>query len=163
MVLLLAVHLCNNVHSRLLTHSQHFLLVMFTQHPAYFHENLPKQMYLAAGQPALLRLAVPALLRVSHVRFLHVKVLRPWTVDAKALAHPAHGPIWRLTTLPQQLLVCRVAHFTLVARCIGVKCLQILHVRLPSLCQYVLLLLYLQFVREFRDNIVYQLVVCQRT
>ena len=66
--------------------------------------------------------------------------------------------------LPNQLGVCGITHVALVARGVGVHRLKVFHVRLPHICQYLLLLLEPELTCKFRlrdmQYVVYRVLTC---
>ena len=84
-------------------------------------------------------------------------------MDSLALAQLAHSLVALLYTFPQQLGFSWVSHLALIAGGIRAHRIKILHVRFPHLCKYVLLLLNLQLTRQLQNDVIQQLVVCQRS
>ena len=124
-------------------------------------EYLSQQIQQATDNLASPLLGVTALLHISHVVTGHIKVFRPHTVNAQFTACLAHHRIYLFYTFPQQLGIGRIAHGTLVTGGIGIERIEILHVRLPSFCQSLLLILYFQTLGQFKNDIVYEFVVGQ--
>ncbi|MBR8707185.1 hypothetical protein IX324_003010 [Bacteroides pyogenes] len=100
--------------------------------------------------PSLL-VSVLALLPISQVRFLNVIVFRSLPVLAKSGTDTTHHLICSLDTFPKQLHIGRETHQAFIAARICVDCIKILHVWLPSICKYLLLLLYLQLLGQFQQ------------
>ena len=162
MVLLLAIHPCDDSHITLLPDCQQiFHFYILPLHLAYFRQYLSQKVKQAPGYLPGLDIRMPALLPVCKICLFYIQILRSRSMQVHLFTQHAHDSIRLLYPLPQQLRIRRVAHLTLVAGCIRVHHIRLLQVWLPGTRQNTLLLLELQLVRQFCHNIIQQLIVCQ--
>ena len=161
-VLLLAIHPCDDFYIAFFSGSQQVLRILMAPHNlTYLLQYLAEQVKQPACNLPCLAPAVRALFPVCQVRLLHVKELCSGTMDSQSAAQLAHRRIALLNPFPQQLRVSRITHLALIARSICAHRVQILHVRSPLVGEYALKLLYLQLPCKFHHYVVQQLVVCQ--
>ena len=127
---------------------------MLPLHLADLPQDLAQQIHQTPRYLLRLALAVTALLPIRQVGLLHVQVLCPGAMDAQALTHPTHHCVSFFDTLPEQFLVRRVAHLTLVARRIRVHRIEVFHPGLPCLRELLLQFLYLHLPGQLRGNVI---------
>ena len=124
-------------------------------------EHLPQQCKQSHYHLSRLLVSMLALLSVSQVCFLYIIVLRPQYMFAKLRTDTAHHLVRSLDTFPKQLHVGRETNQALIATCISIYRVKVLHVWLPGICKQLLLLLDLQLLGQLQQDTVNQLVVCQ--
>ena len=102
-----------------------------------------------------------ALLPICQVRLVDIIVLCSHSMLTKLRTDTAPHLVCSPYTFPKQLHVSWKAHQAFIAAGICIDSIKVLHVRLPCICKYLLLLLNLQFLGQFYQYAVDQLVVCQ--
>ncbi len=128
---------------------------------ADFSQYLAQQCKQSHYHLSGLLMSMFALLPICQVRLVDIIVLCSHSMLTKLRTDTAHHLVCSIYTFPKQLHVSWKAHQAFIAAGICIDSIKVLHVRLPCICKYLLLLLNLQFLGQFYQNAVDQLVVCQ--